>query len=301
MDKAPEMAYMLKSFTTESTFMARLNCDVKTLPITKTQSGYALRQDIRESWHRLERMFASITDILMESQRGNAEVPSGAPWPLPHVYGYLKAHKNAYSARVAALRSRDACVLLLARCTMAIALSAHSQDTHLTRRPPNWISILDGRVPAAWADILRLSVVSDLSPGLRTGAFIDPRAATAWVNHVPCMIRANLPVYICWNMPVRDILEKFPFLAEYVPPPGHILSVTEDSPRSLRFRWPAEPTPKAVVPVTSLSGPWCRSFTPIVTELTRMECLELAHVNNCPRDVCHQRTSPIHSCFHAAI
>ena len=114
MDKASEMAYMLKRFTMESTFMARLSCDFKTLPITKTELGYVLRPDIQQSWYRIERMFTSITNILLKSQRDNDEVPSGAPWPLPHVYGYLKAHRNAFSARVAALRSRDACVLLLA-------------------------------------------------------------------------------------------------------------------------------------------------------------------------------------------
>ena len=124
MDKAPEMAYMLKRFTTESTFMARLSCDFKTLSIMKTELGYVLRPDIQQSWYRIERMFTSITNILLKSQRDNDEVPSGAPWPLQHVYGYLKAHRNAFSARVAALRSRDACVLLLARCTMAIAPSA---------------------------------------------------------------------------------------------------------------------------------------------------------------------------------
>ena len=50
--------------------------------------------------------------------------------------GYLNTQKNAYTARAAALRSRDTCVLLLARCTMALALSARSQD-RLIRRPPS--------------------------------------------------------------------------------------------------------------------------------------------------------------------
>ena len=215
--------------------MARLNCDDKTLPIVKTGSSFALRQDVRESWSRLEHMFSSITDILMQSQRGRPEatIPSGAHWPLPHAWGYLRAHKSAHAARLAALRSRDACVLLLARCTMAIALCVSSEEPRHPKRPPNWISILDGRVPSAWIDILQHSVVSDLSPGLRTGAFIDPREATAWVNHVPCMIRANLPVYICWNAPLREILDKYPFLSQYTPPSGHIPTVAEESPSSL--------------------------------------------------------------------
>ena len=78
MDKAPEMAYMLKRFTTESTFMARLSCDFKTLPIMKTELGYVLRPDIQQSWYRIERMFTSITGIF-ESQCNNAKVTSGEP------------------------------------------------------------------------------------------------------------------------------------------------------------------------------------------------------------------------------
>ena len=101
--------------------------------------------------------------------------------------------------------------------------------------------------------MLLSSVVSDLSPGLRTGAFIDPREATAWVNHVPCMIRANLPVYICWNAPVQEILDKYPFLSPYVPPSGDILSVTEESSSSLRFRWPSEPTLRTEAPTMSFN------------------------------------------------
>lgn len=291
MDKAPEMAYMLKRFTTESTFMARLSCDFKTLPITKTELGYVLRPDIQQSWYRIERMFTSITNILLKSQRDNDEVPSGAPWPLQHVYGYLKAHRNAFSARVAALRSRDACVLLLARCTMAIALSAREQDTGLPRQPPNWISILDGLVPAAWVDILRLSVVSDLSPGLRTGAFIDPRQSTAWVNHVPCMIRANLPVYICWTMPVHEVLAKYPFLADYVPPSEGVLNVTEESPSSLRFRWPSE---------LVLTSPGSKTLKSIAAELTQMDGPELAY-NDCSRDSLYERTSLVSDAFHGTI
>ena len=160
MDKAPEMAYMLKRFTVETTFMARLNCDDKTLPIVKTGSSFALRQDVRESGSRLEHMFSSITDILMQSQRGRPEatIPSGAHWPLPHAWGYLRAHKSAHAARLAALRSRDACVLLLARCTMAIALCVSSEEPRHPKRPPEWMSILNGRVPSAWIDILHHSV-----------------------------------------------------------------------------------------------------------------------------------------------
>ncbi|KAI1796529.1 hypothetical protein LXA43DRAFT_844648, partial [Ganoderma leucocontextum] len=54
-------------------------------------------------------------------------------------------------------------------------------------------------VPEDWMGELRRSWISDFRPGIRTGAFINPTTnGTAWMNHIPCMLRANLPVYIGW-------------------------------------------------------------------------------------------------------
>ena len=248
LNKAPEMAYMLKSYSSECEFMARLNCDADTLRIVRVKDGYRLHEDIQNSWCRLEEMFVAITGSLMDSQRHNPEVVYSwdAHWTLPNACGYLQTHRSAAAARSAAMRSRDACVLLLARCSMAIALCASVTDMD-----PGWIAVLQGQVPASWIDIVRKSVVSRMAPGLRTGAFIDLTGKTLWVHHVPCMIRAHLPVYICWNAPIKDVLEKYPFLIHFVPPASGIPVVSEEMYGRLRFRWPVEP-----VDISSLKLPW---------------------------------------------
>ena len=191
----------------------------------------------------------------MASERKNAEggFPWDSHWSLPTQCGYLKIHPTAAQARKAAMRSRDACVLLLARCSMAIALCTSPTDIY-----PRWIGVLQGQVPGPWIDILRNSVVSQFAPGLRTGAFIELSGKTAWVHHVPCMIRAHLPVYICWNAPVEETVARYPFLADFVPPTSQLLVVHEMSERRLRFRWPAEdiPRPADDLPAAQTSVPW---------------------------------------------
>ena len=229
---------MLKRVSVESAFTSRLNFDFNNVPIEKTKGGYILKGDIRASWQRLEAMFIQITNIVAETLARNTEetnIPWTACWSYPSDFGYMKVHRTGTAARNAAMRARDACVMLLCRCSMTIALSNVTQSD-----PPSWIRSLQGRVPNAWIDILQSSVVADFSPGLRAGAFIDLSGKTAWVHHVPCMIRANLPVYVCWGKRPDNDVAKYPFLAPYIPRSSDILRVVEESASRLFFRWPVQ-------------------------------------------------------------
>lgn len=247
--KAPEMAYMLRRRSAETSFLSRLNWEDERLPIVRTQHGYALRSDVRDAWNTLEQTFVVITSVLLESQSRNPEAlfPFDAHWPLPADFGYRQPHPDTYRARRAAIRARDACILLLARCSMALALCTQSDE-----QPPRWLLTLNEHgVPAPWVDLLRTSVIADFSPGLRVGAFIDPAGVTAWVNHVPCMIRANLPVYIKWPLDVTSVVQNHPFLLPYTPSPEGIPVVhaeDEFDARLLRFRWVHVPQPSGPVP-----------------------------------------------------
>ncbi|KAI0640277.1 hypothetical protein C8Q77DRAFT_1046508, partial [Trametes polyzona] len=166
-----------------------------------------LSPTVAKSWWQLERSLLRVCDILLEAASGSREAkfPFDPFWPNPSEYSYRDPFPTMSAARVAALKARDACAILAAWCTMAIAL-------------------LTTGVPPAWIDEFRASALADLSPGLRVGAIIYPVAerghesATAWVDHVPCMIRANLPVYIAW--PEGDLyhfFDRYPFLLPYAP------------------------------------------------------------------------------------
>ena len=253
--RAPEMAYMLKHYNHELAFFSRLNCDSRTLPIEKTEHGYALRHDVRASWQVIENVLIKICATLLEAIHGSPEArfPFDSFWRLPQDHGYRSAHRTSAGASKAALRSRDACVLLLARCTMAIALCGQTDVD-----PPAWIRVLvTNGFPSPWIDILRSSIVADLSPGLRTGAFIDPFGVTQWVDHVPCMIRANLPVYLRWkrNEDIRIVLQRYPFLRTYLPPHGPLPNPVEKGNYDLRFAWSSiKHAPPHASPTTSASA-----------------------------------------------
>ena len=92
-------------------------------------------------------------------------------------------------------------------------------------------------------------------------------------------------------MPVHEVLAKYPFLADYVPPSEGVLNVTEESPSSLRFRWPSE---------LALTSPGGKTLTSIAAELTQMDSPELAY-NDCSRDSLYERTSLVSDAFHGTI
>ncbi|KAI1788703.1 hypothetical protein LXA43DRAFT_1063374 [Ganoderma leucocontextum] len=123
---------------------------------------------------------------------------------------------------------------------------------------PIWEQVLiENGVPLAWVDELRRSPLNNFSRGARTGAFIEPlEDGTAWMHHVPCMIHANLPVYVHWptiraahssleldNKGVFNIILVFPFLRSHVPDLStmyYVPDVEQEAPRSFpqrQFRW----------------------------------------------------------------
>ncbi len=256
----PEIAYMLKRYDTESAFLARLNVDPKRVSVVKYESrsvsGYILNPDVQKAWYALENSLTFITNKLLSVAINGLEskLPVDASyWPSPSDWGYTMVHKDERSARRAVAKSQDACAVLAARCSMAIALVT----TDANADPPQWIQLLkDEDVPPAWIDVLRDSVLSNLSPGLRVGAFIDlmpgSQSRTAWINHVPCMIRANLPVYIWWSdlrePGLSEVLAEFPFLKPYVPSQYGVYVVPElpDMMSKLRFRWPSSPASPSI-------------------------------------------------------
>ncbi|EIW51897.1 uncharacterized protein TRAVEDRAFT_54315 [Trametes versicolor FP-101664 SS1] len=133
-------------------------------------------------------------------------------WPNPSKYRYKDVYPTKAAAKAAALKGRDTCAL----CPAGGAL--HYGDCSL-------------HVPSAWIGALRASVIADLSPNLCVGAIVNPlvqpshESATAWVNHVPCMIRTSLPIYIAWPKDTTEVIRKYPFLRDYLPKPCDIREV----------------------------------------------------------------------------
>ncbi|KAI0349115.1 hypothetical protein OH77DRAFT_193670 [Trametes cingulata] len=229
-NRAPEMAYMLRRSHADGQFFARLSINSRDLPIAEKDGAWFVLSDVRERWKSLENSLLHISNVLLERTRNlpEAKFPCDPHWPLPREMGYLQNHRSLDAAKRALWKSRDALFLLVARCSLAIAL-AGMLPRQGVNAPPAWLRILiDAGVTPTWIDELGQSLIADLSPGLRVGAFINPLRGpgfTEWVNHVPCMISANLPVYVYWPCPKDadyqavwdEVTREFPFLGPYRP------------------------------------------------------------------------------------
>ncbi|TBU36528.1 hypothetical protein BD309DRAFT_933489 [Dichomitus squalens] len=221
----PEIAYMPKSDLADNRLLARLNCDARKVALVRAQSGdgrqgFMLNPELQKSWRSLENSLLYIWNKLEAAIPRSAEFafPMDVFWGLPSTFGYCHVHFSDARARVAIAKSRDACLVLAARCTLAIALISTDSNTE----PPRWFRVLaDQNVPPVWLDMLRDAGIADLSPGVRAGAYINmwpSHSATPWIGHVPCMIRANVPVYIAWpHAEMPAVLAAHPYLSQYAP------------------------------------------------------------------------------------
>lgn len=140
-NKCPEIAYMVRHFKTENAFLARLHCDCDTVHLVKINSGstrgYMLAPSVAKSRRSLEDCLLRTSDILFDTVCGRPEMsfPFDSFWPNPSEYRYKDVHPTEAAAKAAALKGRDACALLAARCTMAIALCTVHPDIN----PSRWV------------------------------------------------------------------------------------------------------------------------------------------------------------------
>ena len=249
LNRAPEMAYMLRGTYPNLPFFARLNFSRTAPPIVKNGAFWEVTESLRDSWQRLELTLIGICEAISPHVHNLKEalLPFDCHWPLPSYSGYLARHKSEGSAIKALWKSRDAFLLLTARCSLMISLS-------YIRRPPRqhelplWEECLDkAHFEPAFIDELRQSKISDLSPDLRVGAFMSPmhgELGTMWMNHFECMVRANIPVYVYWPEPGHNtfetskvnVLKKYPFLMPYAPDFRDFIVVQSATPERVEYR-----------------------------------------------------------------
>lgn len=245
---------MLRKFQAESAFLSRLQCDPARLPIVRVQMrdyiGYSLNADTINAWRAIEASLLQVATILYEAMDGHPEhtMPFNVFWSLPSEHKYDAVYRDLRDVRASALKARDALQVLTARVSMGIALVPTKRSWE-----PGWIEVLRrAGVLSAWIDELRDSPLCDFTPGTRAGAFVVPHpSGTRWMNHVPCMIRANLPVYVKWpqtsdsrldERAIAVVVTKYPFLEPYRPNLLDAVDVPEpvaigNRPPSRMFRW----------------------------------------------------------------
>ncbi|RPD59563.1 hypothetical protein L227DRAFT_563977 [Lentinus tigrinus ALCF2SS1-6] len=239
-DRCPEVAYMLKRYSSESDFLGSLQIDPKHIAIVRRENGWTLDPTVVKAWMRLENALLYVCNKLLSAVAHPSEYcfPLDPFWPTPTECGYNRLWGDERGARRAAYRSLDACRVLLARCSMAIALASPDPGAPL----PRWVEILlrEGADPK-WVDVFRASLISSLKPGVRVGMYLNPSlndAGTKWVDHIPCMVRANVPVYIYWPREGREkILERYPCLRPYIPVAAETVTLPSSYEDVTCFRW----------------------------------------------------------------
>ena len=256
-ERCPELAYMVRSYDSESAFLSRLQVDPRHVSIQRSGNDYFLSQDLRASWARLENTLGSVTEYLLQSASGKPEAkfPFDCFWPMPKECGYQSAHSTPDLARRACARSLDAFRALMARCSMAIALNTPDPDAPI----PLWITLLmNANVDDTWLNMFRQSILADFSLGIRVGAYINPSLSergTKWVQHIPVMVRSQVPVYIAWpEHEMDEIIRTYPFLQEYLPDSQHVIDIPprHDGWQSSFVKWsllasasiPPSPSPR---------------------------------------------------------
>ena len=193
------MPFILKKRPVTDPVLGRLAISRNGLMPVRYRQGWALRDDIRHSWKRLERglLFIATTLILHNNTAIGKTISGLRCWREPAEFGYLEMHQGQETAFHCARRSQEAFAFLAARCSLAIALWTPPPSD---KQPgaPNWVTFLHNQgVHYSWTDILRSSIITDFSLGLRVGCVIDAQKFT-WSAIIPYLLRAKVPVFVWW-------------------------------------------------------------------------------------------------------
>ncbi len=233
---APELAYVLRSVPTSDPLLGRLSPRPELLRPVKYANGWALHDDVRLAWVKLEKGLALVSELLLtlrNSKEASCVVRS-THWSFPSTFGYQNVHRTPQRASAAIRSARLAMVILAGRVSMGVAL--WQADIPELDVVPAWISLLRKEaIPETWIDALQSSAISRFAHGLRPGAIIEPNQCI-WLDHIPCYQRAKLPVFIQWPSkksldPQTGYPHLYPQVAPFLPPKADVSLARNTPPR----------------------------------------------------------------------
>lgn len=106
----PHLPYAIKDLSYQGVLFGRLQQDIQIQPLLmqNNQYMYELQPSLMRKWYDLENALTAITGMLLTATKADTFALDFDSGTLPKDCGYLRAHKSAEIARVAALKSRDA-------------------------------------------------------------------------------------------------------------------------------------------------------------------------------------------------
>ena len=180
------------------------------IPLENDMHGYHLPQDVTKLWKTLEQSYCQITTVLRSSSKrhySNIFIDCSVP-PNPSKFGYSKDYFTETKAQIALSQSVDAFVLLFAYVSFCIAICRVSDDptsiSLSTSTQPRWLQELSAPESKIHPEFLQLlmdsPIVDFTATPQRLGTIIDI-SQCSWINLVPCMINANVPIWLYWGIP----------------------------------------------------------------------------------------------------
>nr|VWP01005.1 Putative transcriptional regulator containing an aminotransferase domain [Ganoderma boninense] len=251
----PELPFLLRSVPVGDPLLSRLCVDPATLTPERYEGGWALADTVRQAWMSLEKGLLYVSELLLTSVEQSScgtdaryAIRHQPHWSHPADSGYSTLHKTAQGAQMSIRRAHLAFQLLIARCSLAIALwrfpaprDGHVPEVRTSHYNydsdevvPDWVAFLTKKgVPSSWIDTLCDSVISDFSFNLRVGAVFDPKDRIT-LPLTPVLRAANIPVFILWRSPEEIIscAHSLPFMKSFAPVcPGDFFLALANGPK----------------------------------------------------------------------
>ena len=226
----------------------RLACTKRGVPITRDGGWYFLKQEIQDSWYRLERALLWVTNVLLTAGRVNLQL-GWEPGPVPSACGYRNRHTEEVFARRCAMKSRDAFVPLMALCSWSISLVGVAESAD---KDPRWVSLLrrdNQSLQLSWIEDLTNSIIADFNIP-RIGSFMDVTVDEDTMRIITPMFQSNVPIWFYWGTISHPIMSYDRKLEKYRPKKAQIeaanVKITATPafmPAISRFSDPSPPPP----------------------------------------------------------
>src|SRR5882724_6400745 len=167
-----------------------------TMPLQADRAVWKLSSSVAATWQHLEDTLLFVAGVLIP-KLGMIFPLSFTDCPMPQTKGYLQTHKTSNIALQCALKSLNAFLPLIAKCSMAIAHATN--DSSPTMSTPWWIEYLktNHNLHPEMLESLRQYCVGNLSHP-RVGVIVHV-ATCQYFNLIKTMLRVEIPIWFYWG------------------------------------------------------------------------------------------------------
>ncbi|KAK0468101.1 uncharacterized protein EV420DRAFT_1473853 [Desarmillaria tabescens] len=171
------------------------------IPLFSPSPGqWALETKVADKWKHLE-ILLDILRRTLGKKLDCVERLSYPRFPPPWEYGYHHAKCHKMAMEHAAMRSRDAFLILAGEISFLLALTLAKKDGD------DWEITLTEEVGGNWTDLIRTSWLVQNDSGFwqgeeasrRVGLFVDPRACKNAAKFLEAYTTYSIPVWINWG------------------------------------------------------------------------------------------------------